>query len=246
MDETITAEPLIDTSVFGGTFGVGGGKPITKEDVYKAKTLYESTKAGRKHGHNGEAARSLLTPEQEKTNRQLQQAAQQGSFAPAAEYYQNLLSNNPEDLQAFQAPEMRRFNEQTIPGLSEQFAGMGAGGLSSSGFRNAAVSASTDLGERLAAIRANLRQGAAQGLMNIGQTALNPQKENTFQQAAPSMWGPIAGAAGTAVGAYFGGVPGAAAGNAAGNAAGSAVGDYLSKSRDIYGSSTSLTGGDRG
>ena len=70
------------------------------------------------------------------------------------------------------APELRKFNEEIIPRLSEEFAGMGAGGLSSSGFQNAAVSAGTDLSERLGAIRAGLRSQGAAGLANIGQQSL--------------------------------------------------------------------------
>lgn len=189
----------------------------------------------------GKGAMNLLTGEQEKLNSQLQNSAQQGSFQPAGDYYRGLMSDDSQDIADFQAPEIRRFNEQTIPGLSEQFAGMGAGGLSSSGFRNSGVQASTDLSERLAQIRANVRQGAAQGLMNLGQAGLNPTRENTYQQPAPSMWGPILGAAGTAAGAYFGGPGGAAAGNVVGNTAGNWIGEQT-RSNNVYSQSNSIFG----
>ena len=123
---------------------------------------------------------STLTKEQQPLQQELQNAGA-GAFGTAADYYRNLLSDNPEDLQAFAAPELRRFNEDIIPGISEQFAGMGAGGLSSSGFRNAAVNAGTDLAERLGQIRANLRQSGAQGLTDIGQMGLKPVTENIYQ-----------------------------------------------------------------
>ncbi len=110
-----------------------------------------------------------------------------GAFGTSADYYRNLLSDNPEDMNAFAAPEMRRFREDIVPGLAEQFAGMGAGGLSSSGFRNAAVNAGTDLSERLGAIRANLRQQGAQGLAGIGQQGLNPYLENIREPARPGL-----------------------------------------------------------
>ena len=109
---------------------------------------------------------STLRPEQEGLYNQLINSGQKqgagGAFGNAADYYRGNLSNNPEDFQAFAAPEMRRFNEQIIPDISEQFAqgGGGQGSLSSSGFRNAAIGAGTDLSERLGAIRANLRQNA--------------------------------------------------------------------------------------
>jgi hypothetical protein len=105
-----------------------------------------------------------------------------------------------------------------MPGISEQFAGMGSGGLSSSGFQNAAVNAGTDLSERLGAIRANLRQQGAQGLQNIGQLGLGNYSQNMVTQpGSEGFLGQVAPAVGTAIGAYFGGPGGAAAGNQAGN-----------------------------
>jgi hypothetical protein len=101
-----------------------------------------------------------------------------GAFGTAADYYRNLLGNESQDFNAFAAPQMRQFNEEIIPNLSEQFAGMGSGGLSSSGFRNSAVSAGTDLAERLGQIRANLRAQGAAGLANIGQLGLQNFNEN--------------------------------------------------------------------
>lgn len=134
---------------------------------------------------------SLLRKEQEPLYQQMINAGMGegagGAFGESADYYRNLLSNDSEDYNAFAAPEMRNFNENIIPGLSEQFAGMGAGALSSSGFRNAAVSAGTDLSERLGAIRAQLRQQGAQGLQNIGQAGLGQYKENIYRPAQPGL-----------------------------------------------------------
>jgi hypothetical protein len=143
---------------------------------------------------------STLRKEQEPVYGQLTNAAQQqgagGAFGDAADYYRNLMSDNPEDLKAFAAPELRRFNEETIPGLSEQFAGMGAGGLSSSGFRNAAVNANTDLSERLGQIRANLRMQGAQGLQDIGKQALgNYSQDVTTDPGSEGLVGNIGNAA---------------------------------------------------
>lgn len=125
---------------------------------------------------------SLLGPEQQALYQQAIDAGLNpgagGAFGESADYYRNNLSDNPADFEAFAAPEKRFFNEQYIPQLAEQFAGMGAGNLSSSGFRNAAVNAGTDLSERLGAIRANLRQQSAQGLSNIGQIGLGHFNEN--------------------------------------------------------------------
>lgn len=151
--------------------------------------------------------RSTLGPEQQGLYNQMQSALQGkgagGAFGQTADYYRGLLSDNPADFQAFAAPEMRRFQEETIPGLSEQFAGMGSGGLSSSGFRNAAVSAGTDLSERLGAIRAQLRQQGAQGLQQLGQFGLSPQfQENLYTAGQPGLLDYGSQALGNAAGQY--------------------------------------------
>jgi hypothetical protein len=129
---------------------------------------------------------STLRPEQEGGYQDLQNAAQGrqsgGAFGQAADYYRGNLGSTPEDYERFAAPEMRNFNEEIIPELSEQFAGMGSGGLSSSGFRNSAVNAGAGLSERLGAIRANLRSQAAQGLQGIGQLGLGNYSQNMVTQ----------------------------------------------------------------
>ncbi len=161
---------------------------------------------------------STLLPNQQGLQQEQVDAAK-GAFGSAADYYRNNLSDNPEDMAAFSAPAIRQFNEEIVPGVSEQFAGMGAGGLSSSGFRNAATTAGTDLAERLGAIRANLRHSSAQGLANMGQNALgNYSKDVMTQPGSQGFLSSVAPAIGTAAGAYFGGPAGAAAGNALGNA----------------------------
>lgn len=76
---------------------------------------------------------------------------------------------NPESpmFKSLAAPHMRQFQEQTIPGLAEQFAGMGAmgGGLSSSGFGQSLGAAGAGLQERLAALQAQIQQQAVQGIL---------------------------------------------------------------------------------
>lgn len=152
---------------------------------------------------------STLLPEQQQLYQQLQNAGLQkgagGAFGDSADYYRNLLSDDSSDLDAFTRPEMRRFNEQIIPDLAEQFAGMGSGGLSSSGFRNASVNAGADLSERIAAIRANLRQQGAQGLQNIGQFGLNQFSQDRMTQAgSPGFLSQVAPGLGNAAAQYAG------------------------------------------
>lgn len=153
---------------------------------------------------------STLRPEQEGLYNQLVNAGMQqgtgGAFGDVADYYRGNLSNDPADFNAFAAPQLRQYNEDIVPGLSEQFAGMGAGGLSSSGFRNAQIQGATDLSERLGAIRAGLRQQSAQGLMGIGQQGLQSYSNPTITQpGTQGFLSSIAPAIGQAAGAWGGG-----------------------------------------
>lgn len=143
-----------------------------------------------------------------------------GAFGTSADYYRDLLSDDSKTNQMMAAPELRRFNEQILPDIAEQYAGMGSGNLSSSGFQNSATSAGTDLSERLGAIRAQLRQQGAQGLQNIGQQGLQSFTENYTtpgQGGLGQFVGPTLGAVGTAIGGPVLGALGGAAGNMASN-----------------------------
>lgn len=165
--------------------------------------------------------RSTLGPSQQPLFNQMQSALQGrgagGAFGNIADYYRGLMSDDSADFQAFAAPEQRRFREETIPGLSEQFAGMGAGNLSSSGFRNAAVSAGTDLSERLGAIRAQLRQQGVQGLQNLAQFGLSPQfTANYYEPGTTGFMGYVGQGLGGALAGAAGGIPGMIAGGLSG------------------------------
>lgn len=136
-----------------------------------------------------------------------------GAFGGASDFWQKILSDDPNLMQQFFAPEQRKFQQDIIPGLSEQFAGMGAGGLSSSGFRNQAVQAGTDLAERLGAIRANLKGQAAQGLTGLGQMGLGNYSQDVVSQQGSGGFleqiMPMLAQAG--IGYFTGGLGGAAA-----------------------------------
>lgn len=134
-----------------------------------------------------------------------------GAFGSAADYYRQLLSPDSQTAQAMFSPEMRKFQEETIPGLAEQFAGMGSGNLSSSGFRNAAVNAGADLQERLGAIRAQLQQQGAMGLMGLGQMGVSPQyTENYATAGQPGFFASMAPGVGAGIGMGLGAPAGAA------------------------------------
>jgi len=161
---------------------------------------------------------STLRPEQEGLYQQLVNAGRGqgagGAFGQSADYYRNLLGDDSSDFNAFAAPQLRQYNQDIVPNISEQFAGMGSGGLSSSGFRNAQVQGATDLAERLGAIRANLRQAGAQGLQNLGGMGLNNFSQNMVTQpGTQGFLAPTLGAFGTAALGPAGGALGMMGGN---------------------------------
>jgi hypothetical protein len=161
---------------------------------------------------------STLRPEQEGLLTQAVNAGMNkgagGVFGDSADYYRDVMSDDSETFNKLSAPEIRRYNEDIVPMLSEQFAGMGSGGLSSSGFRNAQIQGATDLSERLGSLRAQLRNSAAQGLQNIGQIGLQNYSQNmATEQGTPGLLSQIAPTVGTAIGAFYGGPGGAYAGN---------------------------------
>ena len=82
-------------------------------------------------------------------------------------YLQNIISQNPEMMKQFEAPYMRQFSEQTVPGLAERFAGTDS--MNSSAFQQALGSAGAGLQEQLAAMRANLGMNASQQLFGYSQ-----------------------------------------------------------------------------
>ena len=152
---------------------------------------------------------STLRPEQEGLYNNLISAGQKagagGAFGQSADYYRNLLSDDSADFNSFAAPQLRQYNEDIVPGLSEQFAGMGSGGLSSSGFRNAQIQGATDLSERLGALRANLRQRGVEGLQNIGQLGLGNFSQNVMtEQGQPGFLSGIANLPSQALASYLG------------------------------------------
>lgn len=127
----------------------------------KAKGFFEGTPE--KHERV-----STLLPEQQGTFNQLNSSIQGkgagGAFGDAADYWRDLLDPNGQTAEQMAAPQLRQFRESIIPDLAEQFAGMGSGGLSSSGFRNAGIQAGTDLSERLDPLGHSCEAKGQQGL----------------------------------------------------------------------------------
>lgn len=93
---------------------------------------------------------------------------QSSMFQQGQSYLGNLLQQQPgtaqEEYNAYSAPMMRQFNEQEVPQMAEQFAGVG--GMSSSGFQQSLSRMSDSLKERLMALSMGLNQQKNESLYN--------------------------------------------------------------------------------
>jgi len=132
-----------------------------------------------------------------------------GPLGSGLENLQQILSGSPEAFKAFEAPMMRQFNEQIIPGIAERFSGAGAGAQSSSAFQNALGQAGTGLSERLASMKAGLQQNALGQLSSLlGMGTQTPtfqwQQMPGSEGALSSMFGGIGSGFGSGLGGLFG------------------------------------------
>lgn len=114
----------------------------------------------RRYMHTVKPEKTKVPSMWRKGNRLLRELSKNGPTIspieqPATQFLQNLLNRDPEQhYQDFAAPFMRQFREETVPQLSEQFAGLGA--LGGSGFQNALGQAGAGLSENLASLKGNL------------------------------------------------------------------------------------------
>lgn len=154
---------------------------------------------------------STMNPQQMQLQQQLLSGLQGGqSNIPGFEWLQQLLSNDPEAFAAYEAPAMRQFQQEIVPGIAERFSGLGMGAQNSSAFQQQLASAGSRLSQDLAAQRAGLRQGALGQLQGLYGQAMQPSFTNIYQQPTqgilPGLIGGLGQGAGYAGGnALFGG-----------------------------------------
>ncbi len=122
-----------------------------------------------------------MSPEQESLFKNLLQMLSPGGqlgqgYGQGLDQLTQMMDPSSEAQQRFADPYMRQFNQQTVPGLAERFAGAGGsatgGALSSSGFGQALGGAGADLQSNLAALKSQLQQSAIQQIMEQYQTSL--------------------------------------------------------------------------
>ena len=130
-----------------------------------------------------------------------------GAYGMAQSRLADLLGGGSDVYNAFAAPYMRQFQEQTIPQLAERFAGLGGrgGALSSSGFGQGLGAAGAGLQESLASMGAGLQQNALQQALGqynalanlgLGTRAFQP----TYQPGTTGLIGPLLGGIGAGIG----------------------------------------------
>ncbi len=99
------------------------------------------------------------------------------------EWLQNMLAGGEGAFDAYEAPFKRQFEQETIPGIAERFAGMGSGGAqSSSAMQQTMGQAGTELSQNLASLRGNLQQNAMGLLQGMMGQSYQPTFENVFMQ----------------------------------------------------------------
>lgn len=142
---------------------------------------------------------------------------QQPTFQAGQSYLQKILGG---DTEAFEAPVLRQFREQTIPGIAERFSGLGSGAQSSSAFQQALGGAGADLGERLGALRGGLQMQALpraldfaqqpvsnlQNLLGLQTQAMMPKQRPFWQEALLGVSPGVGGALGGGLGSGIGGL----------------------------------------
>lgn len=140
---------------------------------------------------------STQTPQQQNVlsallDQIMQMQGQGGNLQQSQSYLSQFLNgNNQEAFDQFAAPYRTEFQEQTLPGIAQRFAGigggLGGGVMGSSGFAQALGGAGTQFQSNLANLFANLRQQAAQQAFNQYGQLLNTGLGNyqAYQQGSP-------------------------------------------------------------
>ncbi len=161
------------------------------------------------------------TPEQQALHGQILQQAMGmgqpgGGYQNAQNYYNSLLQPGNDAFNNFAAPFLNQFNEQTLPGIAERFAGAGA--LSSSGFGQALGGAGAGLQSQLAQLFAQLQSQAAGQQTNqynqLTSQGLNYQPFAYQQQAGTGgLFAPLLAGLGTMAAGPLGGMAAGAIGS---------------------------------
>jgi len=134
-------------------------------------------------------------------------------FEQGMQYLQGILGGGDEAFRDFEAPMMRQYNEQIVPGIAARFSGMGAGSQASSAFPQALSQSAADLTERLSSQRAGLKTDALSKLFGMAQTGLGTQAfQNVQMPGKTGLMDTIMPGIGSMIGMGVGGPVGGAMG----------------------------------
>lgn len=164
--------------------GLGGGA---------GTALGFGTKKGRKtlFGEKGKAGQiPSLTPQQQQFQNQILQSLQQ-LYPQAFQNLEGILSSSPEAFRAFEAPALRQFEQEIVPGILERLgASAGShGGFSSSGLQQSLAAAGRDLSTNLAAQRAGLQSQALSQLGSLSNIGLGQSFIPTYRPPTGGLLG---------------------------------------------------------
>lgn len=133
----------------------------------------------------------------------MQMSGEGGGMQQAMQTLMGFLDPNSEQYKNFEAPYMQQFNQQTVPGLAEKFAGFGGGlggGLSSSGFGQALGAAGGNLQTQLAQMKSGMQRQAVGDIFGqynqMASQGLGTKAfENQIQQGTGGLLGGMANTA---------------------------------------------------
>lgn len=128
-----------------------------------------------------------------------------GGFGQAMQGLQDYMNPESEAYKNFEAPYLTEFNEQTLPGIGEQYAGKGA--LSSSGFGQALGGAASQYKSQMTGMKEGLRNKSIMDFLNyyLQQSGMALGKEPFAYHQKGASAGFVPQAASAAIKAYGGG-----------------------------------------
>lgn len=154
------------------------------------------------------------------------QQGQGGNYQQSQDYLGRMISGSGEDYERFAAPFKTQFEQQTLPGIAERFAGLGGGlgggTMGSSGFAQALGGAGTQFQSNLANLYAQIQQQAAGQAMgqfnNLAGMGLGTRAfENIYQPGSTGALGGMLSGLGQGLGTGLGmGIGGGLTGGAGG------------------------------
>ena len=138
----------------GKMFGSSGGG----SGMDKVPTMSGTQKKALKHGYHAIDWGAM-------------DIANNPAYKSAMQFTMDMLNPSSEAYQKFEAPYLTEFRQQIVPEIAERFAGLGA--MSSSGMQQSLGSASSNLMERLAAMKTQGMMGSTQNAMNLASLPAN-------------------------------------------------------------------------